>query len=215
MPRYNHKLRCLSCRDIYEFESRFEDMDCYTQHGREKIGWNSIFHAEIYRAQTESGITGVRINTVEKHCAGRLQFQSTTQIEERVHIALAPNDPVFGQRILQQVMMSASVPTVAVMWCDEAQKWYTGKCRHGLDHSFFVPRGLSARIKGLDSEKENEADSFGENCAEVECVIKAYKAGRRKQNLSGCVFIAMNQRGPIRACKTCNSWITTYRGKSL
>jgi hypothetical protein len=103
-------------------------------------------------------------------------------------------------------------PTSAVMWDPQTATWYQGCCRHGMSLNS-LPGGMRGYISKLD--KEPDFYCFGDNCAEVHCVIRAYTAGRVAPNVDGCFFIAYNSgtRGFIGPCRTCKDWIRFFKGK--
>jgi hypothetical protein len=127
---------------------------------------------------------------------------------------LAIEDPGYGVALVMRDAKSKSGPTIAVMWEPETGRWYHGSCRHGLDRAE-APPGFSARVDKLETDPADWA--FGWNCAEVECVVKAYKSGRKAADLKGCYFIAYSvatPRGLYGACRTCRTWIADLGAKS-
>ena len=102
--------------------------------------------------------------------------------------------------------------TVAVMWDADTQQWYYGMSKHKMGQGN-VPAIIWNYILGRPVQRD--AWSFGKNCAEVACVIKAYGNGRVGNDLHGCYFMAMKtgEKRFYGACGSCSDWIGHFLGK--
>ncbi|HEX2570561.1 MAG TPA: hypothetical protein VH877_13480 [Polyangia bacterium] len=101
---------------------------------------------------------------------------------------------------------------ICEMWDPETGVWYFGRSKHGqaLDK---LPKAIRDGIPKVDQEDLKDW-CFGKNCAEVECIIKAYASGKKKQTLEGCYFIAYHQvqKKKVGPCHTCKQWIAAFGG---
>jgi len=146
-------------------------------------------------------------------CNRYLRFAHTEKALS--HKKLAIEDLGYGVQLLMRSAKSKSGPTIAAMWEPEGGRWLEGSCKHELA-KVGGPPGFVARVTALGCRPDDWA--FGWNCAEVECVIKAYRGSnpRRALDLKGCFFIAYSVATPpglYGACRTCRDWITALGGK--
>lgn len=120
-------------------------------------------------------------------------------------------------RIGKHRVLSLQLPNATVtcqMWDAETKAWYTGHSGHGKGQGE-VPDSIWSKIP--DATPEDFKDwAFGKNCAEVDCVIRAFHAGKAANNLESCYFVAYHipSRRFIGPCKTCKTWVPLSRGRS-
>ncbi len=108
---------------------------------------------------------------------------------------------------------TSKATVICEMWDAETGAWYAGRSGHGLGQGQ-VPQVIWNRVPIVT--KEDKSDwSFGRNCAEVECIIKAYGAGKVANDLRNCYFVSYHTRlgKYIGPCRTCNRWITDSSGQ--
>lgn len=151
----------------------------------------------------------------DRGCNRYLRFVATTGIKGTRQVEIPVEDAEWGELELTKRFVKSGVPTGAIMWCGETRKWYYGKCRHDIQLSAAdgIPFTIRKAILDENRDKMVDANCYGANCAEVQCVAKAYAGGRRANDLTGCRFMARNvSTGPISACGSCSSWIKALKG---
>jgi len=209
--RYRHTFRCQQCRQPLSFVTNNDDSEFMPGTGR-PVPLPSLFHKELHDALGKGAE-----QQLTYPCLGRLLWEKTDALAPPVRPPPPPpDDPSHGEQILQAGRgQNLDQPTRAVMWCNETRQWHYGRCRHGAEPSDKnMPAPIAHCMLELHLEREVEADCYGTNCAEVQCVMKAYSAGRRAQDLAGCRFIAYNLTYDrwIDACKSCRVWIMKFGG---
>ena len=70
---------------------------------------------------------------------------------------------------------------VACLFDKATKKYFIGKSGHD-EGGGDVPKGIWEYISNLDKDKDIKDDSFGINCAEVHCLIKAFQERKISQN---------------------------------
>lgn len=151
----------------------------------------------------------------DRGCNRYLRYVATTDVKGTREVEIPVENADWGELELRRRFAKADVPTGAIMWCGETRRWYYGKCRHGimLASQDRIPLAIRKAIQAEHSEKMLDANCYGANCAEVQCVVKAYAGGRGAKDLAGCRFLARNvSTGPISACGSCSSWIKALDG---
>ncbi|SOE87735.1 hypothetical protein SAMN05446935_8392 [Burkholderia sp. YR290] len=109
----------------------------------------------------------------------------------------------------------SGVAMVAAMFDPITNMYFTGRSGHDKGNSKgHVPTLIWNTITSAQVDVKD--DAFGKNCAEVDCLLKAFAerlpAQRTVTSLAGLTFVAYKvgeqvHRGP---CKTCKSWIKYY-----
>lgn len=147
-------------------------------------------------------------------CQRYLRYSHSRQSLSNSGMNMAINDRMYGRWLIQRDARVKRGPTIAVMWDPETGRWYHGSCAHGIPNTnTAVPGVIRNYINSLEVAPDEWA--FGWNCAEVECLVKAYQGGKRQQNLRGCYFIAYSVASPqgfYGACRTCRNWIRHFGG---
>jgi hypothetical protein len=107
---------------------------------------------------------------------------------------------------------TAACTVVGWMWDTETGSWYDGKSGHQSGPGK-VPKDIWGQIIAMKPDPDDSV--FGRNCAEVQCIVKAYER-KRKPDLTGCYFFAMNvkARSIYGPCRSCTSWISGKRGQA-
>jgi hypothetical protein len=115
--------------------------------------------------------------------------------------------------------IKSGVAMAAAVFDATTNTYFVGRSGHGKNNgNGHVPVGIWNTI--LSSQVDPSDDAFGKNCAEVDCLLKAFAArapAQRVPPLTGLTFVAYKvgenkHRGP---CKTCKSWILQYGAKYL
>jgi hypothetical protein len=150
-----------------------------------------------------------RLLVPNTRCSRLLRWSHTQAvIQNQVN---APGSYGQGKVLLMAYAGKSKFSTVAVMWDPHTQQWYYGHSKHekGQGH---VPGVIWNYITTRPVQKDSW--SFGQNCAEVACVIKAYANGRLGNDLRDCSFMAMKAREKrfYGACGSCSDWIKHFFG---
>ena len=158
-------------------------------------------------------------------CQRYLKHAKTQLHKEKAKVAPPAKDSVeYGISLATHQIGKVNMPTIAYMWESESQTWIYGKCKHGHGSKdatlAAVPNEIIKRIDAGAKLFDPEQYIFGWNCAEVECIIKAYSAStpRQTDDLKDCIFVAANsgREGSgnlMDACHSCRNWITESKGR--
>ncbi|MDI1448042.1 hypothetical protein [Polyangium sp. 6x1] len=135
----------------------------------------------------------------------RDRLNTPTSLEEAAALA--------RPRLLKR-LNTKETTVICEMWDTETKRWYAGRSGHGRAQGK-VPISIWKRIPDVNQADRSDW-AFGKNCAEVECIIEAYKEGKTAPDLRGCYFIAFHipDNRVVGPCRTCKKWVPSSGGQA-